>query len=153
MFQAGCIHEAAHAVVAYYFGAAVREVQVQVKTGLSGPRPDGSTWVVPGEVDPEIEEGVVLMFAGPEAEAWWWAGHHDISIQQARRRYRRHASMDLQMIGEDLSRLGEGRGFARQLEREAMAIVPEVWGSIVSVAEALRDCNGYLTGDQVLAAA
>jgi hypothetical protein len=153
MFQAGSIHEAAHAVVALYYGAAVREIQLEVKTGwFSDPRPNGNTWVVPGENDPSIPEGIVITYAGPEAEAWWWHHYHGISIGQARGLYPRHAASDLAMIGDDLARFGGDGRLARELEREAEAVVSEVWGSIISVAEALRECNGFLTGGQVLAA-
>lgn len=154
LYTAAAYHEAGHAACGLYYGLDVGDIRIRVVTGwLSDPEASGETWVDGvDETDPEsIASGIVVSYAGPEAESWWWSHYHGISIARARRSYRAGSAGDMRMVAEKLEYLdGDRRRLARHLERESTVVVAEMWDSVVSLAEALQDSNGYLTGAQVL---
>lgn len=164
IWAAACYHEAAHAVTGIHFGYPVRYIELGLTSPLLGDaQPGGYTMLEEDDgmdEDPEednrsadqIKDAIVVSFAGPAAQAWFLDAQPAVSPGKAQAMVRSGAAGDMEMAGKDLARL-RGWGLARKLEREADDVIAACWDSIVAVAEALRDNNGFLSGSQVYSVA
>lgn len=154
-WQATSYHEAGHASVMVAYGLPIVDVTAAVHTPWLG-RPSGGGMVSSGGIelhdsDPEaIAQWAVVALAGPFAESVFLAHHHGISARKAQlQAFGGPASGDKSNWQACLDQLNADGRTAKHLEQEALAMVHDVWDSIVDVAEELRANNGYLAGSHI----
>lgn len=149
-------HEAGHAALRVHYRLPIVDVTISVDVPLLGQA--AGTGLVQGGGDIELDDVgedeiaamVVTSFAGPETETWFRHQHQGISLRQAHTvAYSSTADTDIGNIAQLVEHVGWTRRAVRGFEAEARGLVGDLWESIDAIAEALRDNNGYLTGDQI----
>lgn len=137
-------HEAGHAVTRLHYGLPLVAVTITRNRGLT----EGGDPYEFDEVDDQRIIGeAVTSFAGPLAETWLlhqWGTRYPKAHQRAFN----HSLGDLANIDQLATQMGWTGRALKTLEDEARGLVADVWDSIDTVAEALRD-HGHLTGDQI----
>ena len=137
------IHEAGHAIVAAYFGHTLADATVESRHAhLIGqterrttlhPGPDGKPALQEGTTDRQLEEGILVALAGPQAERM--AGRREDIVEAG-------AATDRQSIHAYLYALGcttpgEAASVAERLQRELDELLSRLWPSVEPVARAL----------------
>lgn len=149
------IHEAGHAVAGVLIGLPVYEVWLRYERGGAWL---GTSWVVNGNtevapdrgtVDGTLEQEILFVAAGLEAEAMWRATANRCSLRAARRLVngnRVNRSGDLQVL-DACFREPDAPFTRKQAGERVHELLVANWSAVEQVAEQLRTFGRLAGGD------